>query len=359
MRTVFNPKVYRTKLTRSYAIAIIISILAMPIGVFTSKTYADLAFSTHTSVSYKITSDSSFSIACTSNITVFIFSNVHIYDARIIRSEFAISTNSSPCTVFSFNVTATDFDSRCYCTDCFVSTFIFISNNINHAIDDDFRFNARCTVHCFDYCTISGIACTCTSNDRTTITIVNINFTATISEDGSSLSTASCSSGNITGVIDFNNTFINCRNTGTMGICRCIHYKLITVQINFSLITRAGCRYCSTDVREPQATCNQIVINSNCCLFFSKFIYAIFQDFVFNICGIFCFNTKDRRSEGIFSLAIRFEIQSTLTSFSTEFNITLGYCFSNRRSSKSFCNLYKTCKIIFTINISSIIQLFS
>ena len=256
MRTVFNPKVYRTKLTRSYAIAIIISILAMPIGVFTSKTYADLAFSTHTSVSYKITSDSSFSIACTSNITVFIFSNVHIYDARIIRSEFAISTNSSPCTVFSFNVTATDFDSRCYCTDCFVSTFIFISNNINHAIDDDFRFNARCTVHCFDYCTISGIACTCTSNDCTTITIMNMHFATTISEDCSSLSTTNSSCSNITRVIDFYNTFINCRNTSAMGICSCIYYKLITVQINFCLISRTRCRYYSTDVREPQSTSN-------------------------------------------------------------------------------------------------------
>ena len=229
MRTVFNPKVYRTKLTRSYTITIIIGILAVPVRIFTSETYTDLAFSTHTAISYEITSDSSFSITCTSNITIFIFSNIHIYDAGIVRSKFTISTNSCPRTVFSFNITATDFNSRRYRADCFVGTFVFISNNINHAIDDDFRFNARCTVHCFDYCTIICIACTCASNDRTTITIVNINFTATISEDGSSLSTTSCCCSNISRVIDFNNTFINCRNAGAVGICSCINYKLIIV----------------------------------------------------------------------------------------------------------------------------------
>ena len=154
MCTVFNPKVYRAKLARSYTITIVISVFAMPVGIFTSKTYTDLAFSTHTAISNEIASNGSFTVTCTNDITIFIFRNIDIYNAIVLAYKFTIRTNCCPSTIFSFNVTATNFNAGCNCADSFICTIIFICYYIYHTIDDDFRFNTICTIHSLDDSTI-------------------------------------------------------------------------------------------------------------------------------------------------------------------------------------------------------------
>ena len=183
MCTIFNPKVYRTKLTRSYTITIVISVFAMPVRIFTAETYTDLAFSAHATISNEVTSNGSFTIACTDDVTIFIFSNIDIYDTVVLTCKFTIRTNCCPSTIYCFDVTATNFNARCYCTNSFISTIFCISYNIHHTIDDNFRFNTVSTIHSFDGCTIINTRCMSTCNNSSTFTIMNVYFTATICKD--------------------------------------------------------------------------------------------------------------------------------------------------------------------------------
>ena len=154
MRTIFNPKVYRTKLTRSYTITIVISVFTMPVGIFTAETYTNLTFSAHATISNEVTSNGSFTVICTNDITIFIFRNIDIYNTIILTYKFTIRTNCCPSTILSFNVTATNFDAGCNCTYSFICAIIFICNYIYHAVDDDFGFNTICTIHSLDDSTI-------------------------------------------------------------------------------------------------------------------------------------------------------------------------------------------------------------
>ena len=192
MCTVFNPKVYRTKLTRSYTITNIISIFAMPEGFFAAETYTDLTFRTHATISNEVTSNSGFAVTSTCDIASFIFGYIDIDNTIVLTCKFTIRTNCCPSTIYCFDVTATNFNARCYCTNSFISTIFCISYNINHTIDDNFRFNTASTIHSFDGCTIINTRCMSTCNNSSTFTIMNVYFTATICKDCCGLTCTSC-----------------------------------------------------------------------------------------------------------------------------------------------------------------------
>ena len=192
MCTIFNPKIYRTKLTRSYTITNIISVFAMPVGFFPFEANTNLSFGTHTTISYEVTSNSGFAVTSTGDIASFIFGYIDIDNTIVLTCKFTICTNCRPSTISRFDVTATNFNARCYCTNSFISTIFCISYNIHHTIDDNFRFNTVSTIHSFDGCTIINTRCMSTCNNSSTFTIMNVYFTATICKDCCGLTCTSC-----------------------------------------------------------------------------------------------------------------------------------------------------------------------